>query len=247
MKTTSFLKENYIAHRGYFNNTTICENSLPAFECAIKNGYAIELDIQPTKDNEIVVFHDSTLLRMTGQNGKVSDYTYNELQELNLLNTNQKIPTLQQVLKLVNGQTPLLIEIKPNNLKVGKLETKLLQLLNEYNGQYAIQSFNPFIILWFKKNAPNVVRGILSAKFTKNFENRPNVIKRIILKSMILNKFFTPDFIAYNVLDLPLKKIQTNKNKGIIILGWTVKSQQQYEKIKDYVDNIIFQDFKPQK
>ena len=64
---------------------------------------------------------------------------------------------------------------------------------------------------------------------------------------MILNKFFTPDFIAYNVLDLPLKKIQTNKNKGIIILGWTVKSQQQYEKIKDYVDNIIFQDFKPQK
>ena len=247
MKTTSFLKEKYIAHRGYFNNTTICENSLPAFECAIKNGYAIELDIQPTKDNEIVVFHDSTLLRMTGQNGKVSDYTYNELQELNLLNTNQKIPTLQQVLKLVNGQTPLLIEIKPNNLKVGKLETKLLQLLNEYNGQYAIQSFNPFIILWFKKNAPNVIRGILSAKFTKNFENRPNVIKRIILKSMILNKFFTPDFIAYNVLDLPLKKIENNKNKGIIILGWTVKSQQQYEKIKDYVDNIIFQDFKPQK
>ena len=141
----------------------------------------------------------------------------------------------------------MLIEIKPNNLKVGKLETKLMQLLNEYNGQYAIQSFNPFIILWFKKNAPNVVRGILSAKFTKNFENRPNVIKRIILKSMILNKFFTPDFIAYNVLDLPLKKIENNKNKGIIILGWTVKSQQQYEKIKDYVDNIIFQDFKPQK
>ena len=195
MKNANFLKEKFIAHRGLFNNTTVCENSLPAFECTIENGYAIELDIQPTKDNELVVFHDSTLLRMTGQNGKVSDYTYNELQELNLLNTNQKIPTLQQVLKLVNGQTPLLIEIKPNNLKVGKLETKLMQLLNEYNGQYAIQSFNPFIILWFKKNAPNVVRGILSAKFTKNFENRPNVIKRIILKSMILNKFFTPDFI----------------------------------------------------
>ena len=247
MQNANFLKEKFIAHRGYFNNTTICENSLPAFECAIKNGYAIELDIQLTKDYEIVVFHDSTLIRMTGQKGKVSDYTFNELQELNLLNTNQKIPSLQQVLKLVNGQTPILIEIKPNDFKIGILETKLMQLLNNYNGQYAIQSFNPFIILWFKKNAPNVVRGILSAKFTKNFENRPSVIKRIILKSMILNKFFTPNFIAYNVLDLPSKKIEAYKNKGITILGWTVKSQQQYEKIKDYVDNIIFQDFKPQK
>ncbi len=241
----SWLVEKFIAHRGFFNNEDFPENSLGAFEQAIEKGYAIELDVHVISDGTVVVFHDSQLGRMTGKDGYVKNLKHTDLKNYKLLDTEYTIPTLDEVLALVDNRTPILVEIKSENIKVGVDEAKIYEILKKYNGQFAVQSFNPFSIEWFKNNAPEITRGILSAKFTKNMENRPkSFIKRLALRNMWFNKRAKPQFIAYNVEDLPNIFIK-NKCKGLPVLGWTVKSQTQYLEIIKYVDNIIFQDFEP--
>ncbi|MBQ7977594.1 MAG: glycerophosphodiester phosphodiesterase [Clostridia bacterium] len=242
----SWLVEKFIAHRGFFDNENqIPENSLLAFEKAIENGYAIELDVHVIADGTVVVFHDNILGRMTGQDGYIGQLTKDDLSKYHLLDTEQTIPTLQQVFDLVDGKTPILIEIKSENLKVGADETKIYELLKEYKGEFAVQSFNPFTIEWFKNNAPEITRGLLSSKFKKDENNPKSWVKRYALRHMTFNKRSKPQFIAYNVLDLPANILKGRKFKGLPILGWTVKSQSQYMEVVKYVDNIIFQDFKP--
>ena len=241
----SWLVEKFIAHRGFYDESAP-ENSLLAFQRAIENGYAIELDVHVISDGTVVVFHDHELGRMTGHDGYVKNLKAEDLGNYNLGKTEQTIPTLRQVLDLVNGKTPILIEIKSENTKVGADEAKIYDVLKDYTGEFAIQSFNPFSIEWFKNNAPEIVRGLLCAKFGKNMPDRPKSwIKRYVLRNMLFNKRAKPQFIAYNVLDLPTIDVKNKKCKGLPILGWTVKSQTQYMEIVKYVDNIIFEGFKP--
>lgn len=139
-----WLKEEPIAHRGLFDKENP-ENSLKAFKKAIDNNYAIELDIQFTKDKQIVVFHDETLERMTKNLSYVSDMTYKQLSKLKLLNTDEKIPLLEDVLKVVDGKVPIIIEIKDckDIIDLGK---EAYEILKRYNGKYTIQSFNPIVL-----------------------------------------------------------------------------------------------------
>ena len=155
---TSFLKKELIAHRG-LHNKSIPENSIPAFKEAIKKNYIIELDVHALKDGNVVVFHDDNLKRLTGFDKKIKDTTYDEIRNLRLNNTNNHIPLFKDVLKLVDGRVPLLIELKYDN-KVGFLEDKLINILNDYKGLYAFQSFSPFSLMYLKKYS-NVPRGLL--------------------------------------------------------------------------------------
>lgn len=242
----SWIVEKFIAHRGFFDNENgIPENSLLAFQNAIDNGYAIELDVHVIADDTVVVFHDNSLGRMTGKDGYIKQLTADTLKDYKLLNTEETIPTLQQVFDLVDGKTPILIEIKSENVKVGADEAKIYEVLKNYKGEFAIQSFNPFTVEWFKNNAPEITRGLLSSKFKKSADNPKSWIKRLALRNMLFNKRAKPQFIAYNALDLPANILKGKKCKGVPILGWTIKSQAQYLEIVKYVDNIIFQDFKP--
>ena len=234
----SWLINKYIAHRG-FHNDTIPENSLKAFENAIENGYAIELDVQQLKDETIVVFHDETLSRMTGKDGYLSNLTLSEVKEINLLKSEEKIPTFEEVLKFVNGRTPLLIEIK-NSGKVGKFEKNILTLLENYKGEFAIQSFNPYVLKWFKENAPDVLRGQLSCYFKKD---KLSFYKKFLLKRLALNKMSDPDFISYDASKLP--NMWVRRYAALPLLGWTVRSQKDYLKVIKYCDNIIFEGFEP--
>ncbi len=234
----TWLVEKYIAHRGLHNNN-LAENSISAFKNAIENNYAIELDVQQLSDGTLVVFHDESLSRMTGKDGYVQNLTKKDLKNYTLLNTLDTIPTLDEVLKLVNGQVPLLIEIK-NLKRVGSLEQKLLETLKKYNGDYAIQSFNPYVLVWFKENAPEIIRGQLASKF-KN--QKLSFIKKYALKNFKLNKISEPHFISYNALDLP--SIHLRKYKHLPLLAWTVRSQNEYLNVVKYCDNIIFEDFDP--
>ena len=160
MKT--WLATTPIAHRGLHDmNGKIPENSIPAFQAAIEQGYPIELDIQLCADDIIVVFHEYNIERMTGQNKMMKDVYSKELPSLLLANTTYTIPTLDQVLELVAGQVPLLIEIK-NEGGAGKLERILCASLKRYQGKFAIQSFNPLYILAVKKYCPNIIIGQLS-------------------------------------------------------------------------------------
>ena len=178
----SWLVEKYIAHRGLHDEQSP-ENSLSAFEKAIENGYVIELDVQQISDGTVIVFHDATLSRLTGHDGYVKYLIKDDLSSCYLGGTKETIPTFQEALNKICGRTPILIEIK-NSGKPGKLESQVLEHLKNYCGQYAIMSFNPYVLKWFKDNAPNIIRGQLSS-FFKN-ENL-NLLKRIVLKKMLLN------------------------------------------------------------
>ena len=236
-KTLNFLTDKYIAHRGFHNDENP-ENTLGAFQRAIENGYAIELDVQLLKDGTVVVVHDNKLSRLCSEDKYVSNCSYDEIKDLKVLNSNFSIPTFQEVLNLVDGKTPLLIEIK-NTLKVGELESKTYELLKNYNGEYAVQSFNPYSLAWFKDNAPNVLRGQLSSFFKG--ENL-SFIKKILLKKLKLNRISCPNFISYNAENLP-NRYCTKCN--LPILAWTVRSQEHYLNVIKYSDNIIFEGFEP--
>ena len=217
MKDLKFLKETIIAHRGVHNEKDIIENSLEAFKEAVNKNYIIELDVHFLKDGEVVVFHDDNIERMTGINKNLKDCTYDEIRNIKLLNKNTYIPKFSDVLKLVDGKVPILIELKNDN-KVGLLESSLVQILKKYNGKYAVQSFNPLSIMWFKNNYPNIIRGQLVCKFkNKKMDN----IKKFILKTMFFNIITNPDFISHSVDDLSYKEVNKIK-KNKFILGWKI-------------------------
>jgi glycerophosphoryl diester phosphodiesterase len=238
----SWIKETPIAHRG-LHTKDIPENSLSAFENALKNNYAIELDVQFTKDKEVVVFHDENLKRMTNDTRNIEDVNYDELKNLRLGNTNEIIPTLEEVLELVDSKVAILIEIKDCKDYI-ELSEKTYEILKGYEGNYAIQSFNPFILEWYKNNASEVVRGQLSGTFTEGSESL-NSFEKFALKNMLLNFKSKPNYIGYDLEGIPKSKLESLRKKGVPIIVWTVKNKEDMEKAYKYSDNITFENFLP--
>ena len=234
----SWLVEKYVAHRGLHDEESP-ENSLSAFEKAIEKGYVIELDVQQIADGTVVVFHDTSLSRMTGQDGYLKNLITEDLSACYLEGTKETIPTFQQALDLINGRTPIIIEVK-NTLKVGSLESATLEILKNYKGQFAIMSFNPYVLSWFKENAPEILRSQLSAFFKKD---KLSLVKKVVLKKMLLNKVAQPNFIAYEAEHLPNRYVR--KFNNLPLLAWTVRSQEEYMRVVKYCDNIIFENFEP--
>lgn len=219
MKDIKFLKTNLIAHRGV-HNSYIIENTLPAFVKAIDKNYVIELDIHILKDNKIVVMHDYNLKRLTGKSRIIENLSYAQLSRIKIKNK-YTIPTLEEVMHIVSGKVPLLIEIKDvdNNISFYK---ELIKLLDSYKGSFAIQSFNPFVVDWFCKNKKDYVIGIIVYN-NLNYK----FIKKYIKKA---------DFISVNKKFIPLK---SNK----MIIGWTIKTKKEYNEYKDKCDNLICENF----
>lgn len=234
MKDLEFLSRSLIAHRGYYNNKKgIPENSVIAFKKAIDNNYLIELDVRLTKDKKLVVFHDDNLKRVCGVNKRVKDLTYKELLKYNLFDTTQKVPLFSEVIKLVNGRVPILIETKFHN-RYGVLEKILINELSNYKGLYAIQSFYPLSLLWFKTNTKHIPIGLLSS----NFKNNKNSLKKLIGKTLILDLFFKTDFISYDLKGLPNNYLSLKKDKKKIVI-WTIKNKKDYDLAKKYTDALI--------
>lgn len=182
------------AHRGLFGNG-LPENSLGAFERACQEGYGIELDVQLSRDGVVMVFHDYTLNRMTGVEKKLCELDADELKNISLGGTEEKIPTFEEVLALVNGRVPLLVELKGENLDTS-LCPKVAQLLKEYKGPYCIESFNPLLIKDIQKYLPDAYIGQLYTNVCK--DKKKYSALNIALSLMALNFLAAPDFIAYN-------------------------------------------------
>jgi glycerophosphoryl diester phosphodiesterase len=235
------------AHRGLHDNETGApENSLAAFQKAVDAGYGIELDIQLTKDDVIVVFHDFNLKRVCGVDKKIRDLTYEELQQYRICGSDQQIPTFRQVLDLVDGQVPLIIEYK-----VPGMDTKVCELgdamLQNYTGLYCIESFHPSAVLWYRTHRPEVVRGFLSDSFVKEGYSDFPVALYEILHNLCLNFLIQPDFIAYNCRyynDLSRRLCRDLYHAPAV--AWTIKSQQELEERADDFDIFIFDSFIPQ-
>ncbi|MBE7086776.1 MAG: glycerophosphodiester phosphodiesterase [Clostridiales bacterium] len=231
----SWLINRPIAHRGLWGNG-IVENTLAAYQNAIDNGYPIEIDVYCTKDGHPVVFHDKTLVRMTGQDGFIFDKTLDELKALKILGTTESIPTFNQVLELCENKTPLLIELKDQPDK--SYVERVVKRLKEYKGEFAVQSFNPLIINKIRKLAPEFIRGILAT----NVAEEESKFTQYVVKNMPLNFLIKPDFISYYYGGIPLKK---GKLKDKPLICWTVTDKEIYQKVKPYVNNIIFENFIP--
>lgn len=238
-----WLTDVYVAHRGLFDNAKgIPENSLPAFELAAKNGFAIETDVQASSDGVLVVFHDDNLKRMTGEDGKLSDYTFEELRTLRLLGTEHQIPTFEEFLQAAGGVN-LVVEIKPHD-DIGEVEQMVYEELKRYKGNYCIESFNPFIVRWFKVHAPEVIRGQLSCSFENVGFSR---IKQWLLANLKFSKWNGSQFVAYDAATLKSNRAVRRFGKKIPIICWTVRSQKQFDELHDHFDNMIFDGFYPER
>lgn len=229
-----------IAHRGLHRGQTVPENSLRAFEAAIAQGYPIEMDIQLLADGELVVFHDKTLVRLTGQPGTLGEQTLATLKQYRLYQTDQTIPSLTEALDLIRGQVPVLIEIK-NEGRVGALEQALLKVLAQYQGEFAVQSFNPLSLQWFKHHAPHIRRGQLSSSV--GWEPAPWHLA-LAHSNLLFNWASQPHFIAYDLRSLP--KLSTTVAKcafHIPLITWTVRNPSDQAKAQHCADNYIFDPF----
>lgn len=233
------------AHRGLYDNEHgIPENSMAAFRRAVDKGYGIELDVHLTADNQLVVFHDDTLTRMCGMNKKISSFLYSDLMQLRLLGTEEGIPLFKDVLELIDGKVPLIIELKVDGSNQNLLCPLVWQLLSRYKGDYCIESFHPFVLQWFKRHEPQVVRGQLSCNF---FKENPHCDVVLFLMSNLMTNFFThPDFIAYKYLDLDNPAVIYNRKLfHIMTVVWTIPGKPTYDRFKNKVDAMIFEGFEP--
>lgn len=234
------------AHRGLHDNKTDApENSLPAFRKAVEAGYGVELDVQLTKDEQVVVFHDNDLRRVCGVDAPVNAYTYEELQKFKLFDTNETIPLYTDVLKILDGKVPIIMEIKMVDNK-----TRVCELTNEimknYKGLYCMESFSPYAVLWYKKHENAIVRGQLSAKFRR--EGDKMNFGKFLVQELLTNFITKPDFVAYsnkgaNGMSRCICK-DLYKNLSVT---WTIKSQEDFDKAYEDFDLFIFEGFLPDK
>lgn len=232
------------AHRGLFDNKTLPENSMGAFKHAIEKNVGIELDLRLTKDGKIVVFHDETLERVCGKKVPLSSLTWDELKKERLLGTEYGIPRFEDVLALVNGRVPLLVELKGENGD-DELCWKVAPLLDAYSGEFCIESFNPLLLRWFARHRPDMVRGQLVTNLLKD-GRKGNKIINFVLTYMLLNFLSRPDFIACD----------GRYQKGFAFyicrhifrtpfFMWTVRKKALLEYNRRRGDHSIFEGFEP--
>ncbi len=243
MKDLSWLKHELIAHRGLHTiDGQVPENSLAAFQKAMDAGYAIELDVNVLKDGTVLTFHDPSFERLCRDKRLLREVDYEDMQDLYLLASDERPPRLEDVVRLVAGKVPLLIELKPFG-DVLMLAENVMRIMKDYPGTFAIFSFHPKIVGWFKKHHPDVIRGQISESFA--FDPRLSRVYRHLLRSMFFNRFTKPDFVSYSIRDLPNRYLDKAKKKGLTVISFAAQTQAEFDFVKTHYDNVVFEFFKP--
>lgn len=228
-----------IAHRGlHSRDKSVPENSLTAFRLAAEAGYAIELDVQLSKDGEVVVFHDDTLDRVCSVHARVDELTLAELKALRLCGTDETIPLFTEVLSTVRGRSAIVCELKDGK-RNRELCRKTYDIISSYNGDICIESFNPMIVGWFRVHASDLLRGQLAAPMREYpaTMSRPVVFA---LSHTLFNFIARPQFIAYKIGFRPMT-VRLSEFLGAMRVGWT-SHEPRNEKGRDAV---IFEFYKP--
>lgn len=250
----SVFRQKLFAHRGLFNNHSDApENSLRAFRKAVDAGFGIELDVQLTKDRVPVVFHDFALKRVCGVPGLVKDYTFEELQQFPLCGTDQRIPKFADVLKVIGGSVPMIVEYKSEDTDMSlcpPIDAMLTEYQDRTGGLYCIESFNPLILQWYRLHHNSVCRGQLSDGFLHNPKMHGVFYKTWFLFALqfLLTDFLTaPDFIAYN------HKFRKNPSRSLChalfrnrAAAWTIRSEKELQDAEKHFDVFIFDSFVPE-
>lgn len=222
------LQGHYYAHRGLHNENTP-ENSLAAFRAAVDHGYGIELDVHLLQDGSLAVIHDSLLKRTTGAEGKVEDLTKEELSQYHLEGTEETIPSFQEVLDLCQGKIPLIVELKAVGRNYAQLSETVCRVLDNYDGVYCIESFDPRCIWWLRKNRPDIIRGQLAENFLAVESSVPWIL-RFAMTKQFLNFLTLPDFVAYKYADRKrLGNFLVRKVWGVQGVSWTLKTKEEFD------------------
>jgi glycerophosphoryl diester phosphodiesterase len=219
------------AHRG-LHRVGVPENSLAAAAEAMAAGLGIECDVQQSRDGEAVVFHDWELDRLTGERGAVGARSASELAALGLSNS-EPIPALRELLALVSGRVPLLIEVKSKReRRPAPLCLAVRRALEGYTGQVAVMSFDPRISRWFAVHAPHIVRGLVVTE-----ENERGLAGLLRRHAWLWHA--RPDFLAYDVRDLPSRFASAQRARGLPLLTWTVRNADLRERAEKHADAAI--------
>ena len=235
------------AHRGLHNKGKgIPENSLAAFRAAVEHGYGAELDVHLLRDGNLAVIHDSLLERVTGQSGRREDLTTDELKTYRLCGTEETIPTFREVLDTFAGKTPLIIELKPVDNNHAALCKAACDAMEGYEGLWCMESFDPRVVRWLKKNRPQIIRGQLSADFVKSDSKQP-FLTRFMLTHNLSHFITSPDFIAYKFehRNRTISNYMSRKVWGMLGVSWTLRTKEDYDTAVSEGWIPIFENFEP--
>lgn len=246
------------------------ENSLAAFAAAAEAGYGIELDLQLSADGQVVVLHDPDLKRVAGDPRRVAELTYDELTRIPLFGSDapgaavaapasaesaapsgyfQHVPLFADVLRVVAGRVPLIVEYKfDDNAAFGPREEELMEkgdaLLQAYDGPYVIESFNPRAVEWYKEHRPEVCRGQLSWPAEVNGEGG---VAEWAAGLLVFDFLSRPDFVAYDWKGGNSPQVRAARAMGATAVSWTVRSSDELAQCDDWFDRHIFEAFVPER
>ncbi len=235
------------AHRGLHDAANgIPENTLAAFRRAADSGYGMEFDVRLTSDGQLVVMHDDKLERMTGARALVSRSTLAQLEELRVGGTDQPVPRFEQVLELVDGRVPLIIELKVSGSNHAQLAAAVCRVLDGYSGPYVVESFDPRLVLWFRRNRPDIVRGQLMERARLHGDKRMPALLDFIIYSQMINCLVRPDFVAINHADRDILSMRMSRQLyHTPEFDWTVTGQPQADASEHDGSAFIFEGFIP--
>jgi len=233
-----------LAHRG-LHDAVLDENSLGAFKSAVAHGYGIELDVHLTKDGTLAVVHDGNLSRVANLDISITAMTASDLAKTKLLLSGEAIPTLVQVLEVVQGKVPLLIEMKVDGAFDPALPEGIIEALSDYpdDGNIAVQSFNPYAMRWLRKNYPH--RYPYGQLVSHDFEGQSR-FTNFMFRTLLINLISRPLFTSMDVNYLPDKHIRRARRRGMNIICWTVDSDSKRQLAEREADNYIFERIRPQ-
>ncbi len=236
------------AHRGLWNADRP-ENGMAAFRAAVEHGFGIELDVHLTQDGHLVVHHDFSLKRICGEDIKIEDHDLSRIRQCRLGRTTEPVPTFDEVLALVNGRVPLIIELKVAG-NAAALSAAVYQRMQRYHGPWCMESFHPAAPFWFRKHAPEVIRGQLTYNHVGFPDRKP--MKRLLdalVASMLSNVLSRPDFIAYEASTESPRSLPMNLLRRMRphLVCWTIRSQEDMNQCRSRYDLQIFEGFVPHK
>ncbi|MDG2055699.1 MAG: glycerophosphodiester phosphodiesterase family protein [Tateyamaria sp.] len=236
-----------ITHRALHNATEgRPENSRTAIRAAISHGYAIEIDVQLSADNQAMVFHDYTLDRLTAASGRLRSLSLVDLSKIRLNGCDEGIPALPEILEIVSGQVPVVIELKDQDgamgPKIGPLEAAIADTLEQYKGPVAVMSFNPHSVARMAELCPCVPRGLVTSEYAYSDWPLPVAICDHLREIPDYDRVGA-SFISHEVTDLARGRVAELKRAGADVLCWTVKSPEVEAEALEIADNITFEGY----
>jgi glycerophosphoryl diester phosphodiesterase len=244
LRALDWLVARPIAHRGLHDAAKgIVENTEAAFAAAIKHNYAIECDIQLTRDGEAVVFHDENLARVTTSTGLVIEHSVLQLKKIEYRQSKARMQTLGDMLDQVNGTVPLVVEIKTIWDGGRPLALQALNVLQSYKGPYALMSFDPDTVALLAEISPQTIRGMTADRGVDAYYNMLPVSRRLELQGFSHVQRTRPHFVSFNFKDLPFAPIQSIRAMGFPVITWTIKSKADETLARRYSDQVTFEGY----